>query len=53
MNKDRLWQLMQHDKKIADGRIGWILPDRLGGVIRRDDVRKNVVTDALTAISST
>jgi 3-dehydroquinate synthase len=48
---EKLWQFMQHDKKVADGKIGWILPDRIGRVVRRNDVPKDVVLEALSAIA--
>ncbi len=35
---EELWSLMQHDKKVEQGKLGFILPTRIGHVERREGV---------------
>ncbi len=45
---ERLWQLMQHDKKVQHGTLRFILPDRLGHVELVANVPKEVVLEVLS-----
>jgi 3-dehydroquinate synthase len=42
---------MSYDKKAKAGRVRFVLPDRLGNVILRDDVPMERVRDALDSLS--
>jgi 3-dehydroquinate synthase len=44
---DRLWALMQHDKKVEQGVLGFILPTRIGSVQKRSGVS---AADAIAAM---
>lgn len=48
---DRIIQTMQTDKKVRNGRIRFILPDRIGHVVVRDDVSEDVVREALLSLT--
>jgi 3-dehydroquinate synthase len=41
---------MGFDKKVAGGKIRFILPDRIGHVVIRDDVPPEVVRDAVESL---
>lgn len=41
---------MIFDKKVKDGRVRFVLPDRIGHVVIRDDVPTNVVTRAVESL---
>ena len=43
----RLWELMQHDKKVQHGSLRFILPDRMGHVELVDDVPQSLVLEVL------
>ena len=43
---------MAFDKKIASGRLRFVLPDRIGHVIVRDDVPTDAVRKAVESISA-
>jgi 3-dehydroquinate synthase len=45
---EKLWGLMQHDKKVEQGRLRFILPTRIGHVERRGDVS---FTEAISAMT--
>ena len=47
---DELIRLMGFDKKVASGKIRFILPDRIGHVVIRDDVPAAVVRNALESL---
>jgi 3-dehydroquinate synthase len=47
VDPERLWELMQHDKKVAGGKIRWVLTRRIGRVEIRDDVGREAVLAAL------
>ena len=47
---DALLHVMAFDKKVSASRIRFILPDRIGHVIVRDDVRAESVREALETI---
>ena len=42
--------LMRHDKKARAGAMTFVLPDRMGHVVRRSDVAENDVRNALNAL---
>ncbi|MBM3271642.1 MAG: 3-dehydroquinate synthase, partial [Candidatus Sericytochromatia bacterium] len=44
---DRLVAAMATDKKVADGRVSWVLPTAIGSVTVRDDVSPADVTRVL------
>ena len=44
----RLWELMQHDKKVQHGSLRFILPDRLGHVELVSDVPRQIVLEVLS-----
>jgi 3-dehydroquinate synthase len=43
----RLWELMQHDKKVQHGSLRFVLPDRLGHVELVNDVPQKLVLEVL------
>jgi 3-dehydroquinate synthase len=43
---------MQFDKKVKAGKIRFVLPDRIGHVVIRDDVPDAVVRGALESLRS-
>ena len=43
----RLWELMQHDKKVQHGSLRFVLPDRLGHVELVNDVPQQLVLEVL------
>jgi 3-dehydroquinate synthase len=46
---EKLWELMQHDKKVEQGVLSFILPTRIGHVERRSGV---TASDAIAACAS-
>lgn len=44
---ERLWELMQHDKKVQHGSLRFILPDRLGHVELVADVPRALVLEVI------
>ncbi|MDZ4848447.1 MAG: 3-dehydroquinate synthase [Pirellulaceae bacterium] len=46
---ERLWELMQYDKKVEQGVLGFILPTKIGHVQRHSGV---VASDAIAAMKS-
>ncbi len=42
---------MKFDKKVKDGKIRFVLPDRIGHVVVRDDVPMDLVRDALLSVT--
>lgn len=47
---ERLWELMQHDKKVSAGKIRWVLTPRIGEVILRNDVSRRIVLESLDVL---
>ncbi len=45
---ERLWSLMQHDKKVQHGTLRFILPDRMGHVELVANVPKDIVMEVLS-----
>jgi len=52
-NPKRLWELMQHDKKVQHGHLRFILPDRLGHVELVAQVPEALVVEVLARAMST
>jgi 3-dehydroquinate synthase len=48
---DQVMCAMHSDKKVRSGRIRFILPDRIGNVIIRDDVPESLVRESLASIA--
>jgi 3-dehydroquinate synthase len=46
---ERLWELMQYDKKVHHGALRFILPDRLGHVELVADVPRKLVLEVIEA----
>ena len=49
---DEVINAMAYDKKIASGKLRFILPDRIGHVVIRDDVPIELVRSALENVQS-
>jgi len=47
-----IWRIMQHDKKMAGGKVRMVLPTGLGAVDIFDDITAEAVADAAAAITS-
>lgn len=47
---ERLWEAMQHDKKVVHGKLRFILPNRLGHVELVPDVDKQLVLAAMKEV---
>ena len=47
---DEVMKAMLFDKKVKSGKIRFILPDRIGHVVIRDDIPENLVRDALESL---
>jgi len=41
---------MHFDKKVKSGRVRFILPDRIGHVVIRDDVPESLVREAVESL---
>jgi 3-dehydroquinate synthase len=50
LDVDEVVGSMYFDKKVRGGRLRFILPDRLGHVVIRDDVPEAVVREAVEAV---
>jgi 3-dehydroquinate synthase len=48
---DQLLHAMLFDKKVKSGKVRFILPDRIGHVIIRDDIPENLVRQALESLA--
>ena len=44
---DRIWEIMQHDKKAIGGRVRMVLPVMLGSVAVFDDITPRAVREAV------
>lgn len=42
-NPDKLWEVMQRDKKVKDGKINFIIPTKIGKVRIYDKITKNLL----------
>jgi 3-dehydroquinate synthase len=52
-NTEQLWQVMQHDKKVAHGQLRFILPSRMGHVEFVGGVSRELVCEVLDATRAT
>jgi 3-dehydroquinate synthase len=52
LDPQRLWELMQHDKKMQHGRLRFILPDSLGHVELVPDVPQTLVVGVMRDVAS-
>jgi 3-dehydroquinate synthase len=50
ISTDSILDAMRSDKKVRSGKLRLILPDRIGGVVIRDDVDLSVITQAIESI---
>jgi 3-dehydroquinate synthase len=50
LNLDEVIKAMLFDKKVKAGKVRFILPDRIGHVIIRDDIPENLVRQALESL---
>ena len=50
MNIDQVVAAMASDKKVADAKLRFILPDRIGHVVIRDEVPATMVRTALESL---
>ncbi len=46
-SENKLWQLMQNDKKFSNGKLSFIIPEKIGQVRIRNDVSSEVVLSLL------
>ena len=52
VDADEVWAIMQHDKKVAGGKVRMVLPTALGAVDIFDDITADAVAGALAAIAT-
>jgi 3-dehydroquinate synthase len=48
---DKVVQAMLFDKKVKSGKIRFVLPDRIGHVVIRDDIAESDVRKAIESLS--
>ena len=48
---DEVMKAMLFDKKVKSGKIRFVLPDRIGHVVIRDDIPENLVRTALESLA--
>ena len=46
-SKNKLWQLMQNDKKFSNGKLSFIIPEKIGQVRIRNDISSEVILSLL------
>lgn len=51
LDGEKIWRIMQHDKKARGGKVRMVLPTRLGSVDIFDDIEPQAVRDAVKSIS--
>ncbi|HEX8322464.1 MAG TPA: 3-dehydroquinate synthase family protein, partial [Tepidisphaeraceae bacterium] len=51
LDPDAVYEAMYSDKKVKAGRLRFVLPDRIGHVVIRDDVPADVVRDAIKGLA--
>jgi len=51
LSVDRVIEGMSFDKKVRAGKVRFVLPDRIGHVVVRDDVPPEVVRDAVASLA--
>ncbi|NOY53693.1 MAG: 3-dehydroquinate synthase [Deltaproteobacteria bacterium] len=47
INADAVLEILSHDKKVSDGRVRFVLPERIGKVVIRDDVPPDLIRSVL------
>jgi 3-dehydroquinate synthase len=52
LDADAILSAMYSDKKVKSGRLRFVLPDRIGHVVMRDDVSANIVRAAIESLRS-
>lgn len=52
LDVDKVFEAMFYDKKVKAGKLRFVLPDRIGHVVIRDDVPPELVCASLESISS-
>ena len=50
MSFETYWELMMHDKKISDGKVSFILMDRIGNAHIKNDVLRQTVLSTLSSV---
>ena len=50
LDVDEVVAAMIYDKKVKSGKVRFVLPDRIGHVVIRDDVPDAVVRDAIESL---
>jgi len=50
LDVEQVIEAMYFDKKVRDGRIRFVLPDRIGNVVIRDDLPRALVAEAVTSL---
>ncbi len=51
LDADEVLKTMQFDKKVTSGRLRFILPEKIGSVVIRDDVPEGLVREAIGRVS--
>ena len=46
-SENKLWKLMQNDKKFSNGKLSFIIPEKIGQVKIRNDISGDVVLSLL------
>ena len=49
LNPEEVIRILSHDKKVRDGKVRFVLPERIGKVVIRDDVDPNLIRSVLKA----
>ncbi len=49
---DALYDALFHDKKVVDGKLKWVLIDRIGHAVIRGDVPQDIVRHALAEVAA-
>jgi len=50
LNPAEVWSVMQHDKKVRQGRVRMVLPTRIGSVDIFNDITADEAADAVAAL---
>mgnify|MGYP001438299019 CR=1 FL=1 len=50
LDGERIWEIMQHDKKVRDGQVRMVLPVVLGQAAVFDDITPEMVREAVAAL---
>lgn len=52
LEETAVYSAMRHDKKVAGTKIRFVLPDRIGNAVVRDDVPRSLVAEAINSLRS-